>query len=195
MESTFSDQMWLGRTAVVAGFLGGLLGVVSGVLELVFVVVGSEFVDPPLYVGILLLVGAPVGIVGGAAALVAAGRASVRPSASVRIQLVTGLAALPLGWGVLLLVAARAGRRAARAGDRTPTGARVAATSLAFALIGATGALGESAVRLALAPLAGASELSYADPYLAVALLGTAGATQIWRRPLLAALLEIAAGA
>lgn len=186
------DPAWTARASVVVGTIGGLTGVLLSMVALVGVLLGFDEVDATT-MGVAC--GALVSLGSAVAALFASGRASVRPRSATRLQLVTAIVALPFVWGAVLLVAAIAGRRAARAADVVPARAKLPTAALALVTLASTVVFVETVTRGAIIHFVHGHGLGFVLPFVVVLVLGVAAATQIWRRPFVAAALASASGA
>jgi hypothetical protein len=188
-----NDPAWTAKASVVVGTIGGVTGILLSMVALAGALFDSF--DAMTGVTIAIACGALVSLGCAVTALFASGRASVRPRSATRLQLMTAIVALPFVWGAILLVAAIAGRRAARASDVVPSRAKVPTAALALATVASTIVFVETILRGVIIHFADGHGPGFILPFVLVLLLGVAAAMQIWRRPVVAATLASAAGA
>jgi hypothetical protein len=172
----------------VAGIMlavgAGAVGLALGWVVLTVLIVADVFIDFGEY-ELFALSAAIVSIVAGTAAVFAAGRASVRSNTAVWIVFSAGLATLPIGWGFLLVAAARCLRGAGPAQTRRI--ARLPGSASACAAAASTWTITLCGILL--------QERIVYWPSFAAASLGVASVVFMARPTLLGALFALSAGA
>jgi len=168
---------------IVLAVAAGSVGVVAGFVGLGALVTIDVFDDLGKY-ELPVLAAATVSILAGTAAILGAGRATVRGESGAWVVLAAGLAALPLGWGLAALCSSLCLRRAGV--DRVPrrtldeTASACAAAASAWTVVASLILLHRGSA--SWAPLTGTA-------------LGVAAAVLLARSRWLGALLALTAGA